>query len=135
MGVLQRFVLDSPVEQSNKRRIIYLLLALSCFGLGVLLNYTYRPFVYSNHINDWHLADVIGNMVAVPATAFFYYALNKTIRHTRFTVLLVDFIIWCLYEVFLSHTFDWRDILASLIMCLATYPILTALTKTITKDK
>ena len=39
------------------------------------------------------------------------------------SVLAVDFMTWCLYEVIFSMTFDWWDILASLIMCFVTYPI------------
>lgn len=38
---------------------------IACIGL--LLSYTYRPYVYENHINDFHLADVIGSIVCVPA--------------------------------------------------------------------
>ena len=108
---------------------MYLLFAVFCFGFGLLLNFTYRPYVYRNHINDLHLADVIGNIVAVPAAAFFFYAMNKTIRYNKFAILVIDFLLWCLYEVAFSTTFDWWDILASLIMCFVTYPILLVLEK------
>ena len=123
------FLLDSPIEQSNKTRLMYLLLALSCFCFGLLLNFTYRPYVYRNHINDLHFADVIGNIAAVPAGAFFFYAMNESIRYNKFAILVIDFLIWCFYEVAISATFDWWDILASLIMCFVTYPILLVLEK------
>ena len=131
MSVRKLFLLESPIEQSTKRRLIYLLFALLCFGFGLLLNYTYRPYVYRNHINDLHLADVIGNIVAVPAAAFFFYAINKSIRYNKFAILVIDFLTWCFYEVTLSATFDWWDILASLIMCFVTYPILVILEKSV----
>lgn len=131
MSVRKLFLLNSPLEQSTKRRLIYLLFALFCFGFGLLLNYTYRPYVYRNQINDLHLADVIGNIVAVPAAAFFFYAMNKSIRYNKFAILVIDFLIWCFYEVTLSNTFDWWDILASLIMCFVTYPILVILEKSV----
>ena len=120
MSVRKLFFLDTPVEQSNGRRLMYLLLALFCFGFGLLLNFTYRPFVYRNHLNDLHMADVIGNLVAVPAAAFFFYAINKSIRYTKFTILVIDFLIWCFYEVTFSSNFGWWDIVASLIMCFVT---------------
>lgn len=123
------FFLESPIEQSDKRRLIYFYGALICFVLGLLLAFTYRPFIYSNHINDWHLADTIGNIVAVPAAAFFYYAINRSVRYTKLTVLVLVFLIWCFYEVALSQTFDWWDILAILIMCFVTYPILQVFEK------
>lgn len=106
---------------------MYLLFALFCFGFGLLMNYTYRPYVYRNHINDLHLADVIGNIVAVPAAAFYFYAMNKSIRYSKLAILVIDFFIWCFYEVTISTTFDWLDILASLIMCFVTYLILQVL--------
>ena len=118
------FVLDPPVEQSGRRRLFFLLGSVLCFLLGGLLTYFYRPVIYANHINDWHLADTIGNIVAVPAAAFLFYAVQKTVRFTKLTVLILDFLAWCLYEAFFSLNFDWWDILASLIMCFVTYLIL-----------
>ena len=126
---MKLFVLDPPVEQSGRRRLFFLLGAILCFLIGVLLTYFYRPYIYANHINDWHLADTIGNIVAVPAVAFLFYAAQKTVRYTKLTVLILDFLVWCLYEAFFSLTFDWRDILASLIMCFVTYLILRVVLK------
>ena len=123
------FTLTPPMVQSNRRRLVYLLLCVLCVGGGWLLNFTYRPYVYANHIDDWHLADTIGNIVAVPAAAFLFYAVQKTIRQTKLAVLAMDFLTWCLYEVVFSMTFDWWDILASLLMCFVTYPILRAVEK------
>ena len=126
---MKLFVLDPPVEQSGRRRLFFLLGAILCFLIGVLLTYFYRPYIYANHINDWHLADTIGNIVAVPAVAFLFYAAQKTVRYTKLTVLTLDFLVWCLYEAFFSLTFDWRDLLASLIMCFVTYLILRVVLK------
>ena len=126
---MKLFVLDPPVEQSGRRRLLFLLGAVLCFLLGLLLTYFYRPYIYANHINDRHLADTIGNIVAVPAAAFLFYAAQKTVRYTKLTVLLLDFLVWCLYEALFSITFDWRDILASFIMCFVTYLILRVVDK------
>ena len=121
------FFLESPIEQSDKRRLIYFYGSLICFVLGLLLVFTYRPFIYSNHINDWHLADTIGNIVAVPAAAFFFYAMHKSVRYTKLAILVQVFLIWCFYEFAISQTFDWWDILATMIICFVTYPILQVL--------
>lgn len=129
MDVRKLFILNPPLEQSKKRRWVYLLLCVLCAGIGWLLSITYRPYVYANHINDWHLADSIGNIVAVPAAAFLFYAMQKTIRQTKLAVLIIDFFAWCLYEVVFSMTFDWWDILASLLMCFIMYPLLSSLEK------
>ena len=57
---------------------------IACIGL--LLSYTYRPYVYENHINDFHLADVIGSIVCVPAAVLCAYGIHgryfdKAIHH------------------------------------------------------
>ena len=36
--------------------------------IGLVLSHTYRPYVYENHINDFHLADVIGSMALIADT-------------------------------------------------------------------
>ncbi len=129
MDVCKLFILNPPLEQSKKRRWVYLLLCVLCAGIGWLLSFTYRPYVYVHHINDWHLADSIGNIVAIPAAAFLFYAMQKTIRQTKLAVLIMDFFAWCLYEVVFSMTFDWWDILASLLMCFIMYPLLSSFEK------
>ncbi len=129
MDVRKLFILNPSIEQSKKRRWVYLLLCVLCAGIGWLLSFAYRPYVYAHHINDWHLADSIGNIVAVPAVAFLFYAMQKTIRQTKLAVLIMDFFAWCLYEVVFSMTFDWWDILASLLMCFIMYPLLSSLEK------
>ena len=129
MEVRKFFALTQPMVQSNKRRWVYFLLCFLCAGIGWILSFTYRPYIYANHFNDWHLADTIGNIVAVPAAAFLFYAVQKTIRQTKLAVLTLDFFSWCLYELVFSQTFDWWDILASFLMCLITYPLLLILEK------
>lgn len=123
------FVLDPPFEQSPRRRKYCLLGLIVCLVTGLVLSFTYRPFIYENSINDWHLADTLGNIVAVPAAAFFFYAVQKKVSLSIVGVLAVDFLAWCLYEALISLTFDWWDILASFIMCLVTYPILKRMEK------
>ena len=127
MEVRKFFALTQPMVQSNKRRWVYFLLCFLCAGIGWILSFTYRPYIHANHFNDWHLADTIGNIVAVPAAAFLFYAVQKTIRQTKLAVLTLDFFSWCLYELVFSQTFDWWDILASFLMCLITYPLLLIL--------
>ena len=44
------------------------------------LSYTYRPYVYENHIDDFHLADVIGSIVCVPAAVLCACGIHADIR-------------------------------------------------------
>lgn len=121
MNIKRLLYLDEPLVLGKRRRILYGVLALICFGIGVLLSYTYRPYIYSHQIRDFHIADTIGNIVAVPAAAFFYYAIYKRVPYTRVFVLFVIWVVWLFYEFFLSNTFDCYDIAATTLMCMATY--------------
>ena len=129
MSFKEFIYLDPPKEQTNKRRILFGVLLIVWVGLGLLLNFTYRPYIYSNHLNDFHIADTIGNIFAVPAAILFYYVINKTVKHTKLFVVILTWIIWLLYELVLSATFDWRDIIANTIMCLLSYPIMVLIGK------
>ena len=46
----------------------FIILGILIAVIGLVLSHTYRPYVYENHINDFHLADVIGSVVCVPTT-------------------------------------------------------------------
>ena len=129
MSFKEFIYLDPPKEQKNKRRILFGVLLIIWVGLGLLLNFTYRPYIYSHHLNDFHIADTLGNIFAVPAAILFYYVINKTVKHTKLFVVILTWIIWLLYELVLSATFDWRDIVANTIMCLLSYPIMVLIEK------
>lgn len=51
---------------------------IACVGL--VLSYTYRPYVYENHIDDFHLADVIGSIVCVPVDMLYACGIMADIR-------------------------------------------------------
>ena len=93
-----------------------LLIAVSlCIGIvALIINSTYRPYIYSNHINDWHLADSFPNFLAVPACQFMMLGLSKNNKlqlHAQFIVICSGLIF---YE-FLSLTFDYFDMAATII--------------------
>ena len=66
------------------------------FILGIVLSNTYRPYIYENHIFDFHLADTIGNLVAVPSLSLLllamrkYESLSKAILYSIFVFTLYD---------------------------------------------
>ena len=65
------------------------------FILGIVLSNTYRPYIYENHIFDFHLADTIGNLVAVPSLSLLllamrkYESLSKAILYSIFVFTLL----------------------------------------------
>lgn len=105
-----------------KSKWLYFSGALFFFLLGGLLSNTYRPYVYSNHLYDYHLADTIGNWVAVPASTLLWVGMNK---YQPYTATLYSVLLWFLYEIILFGVFDFYDLLATvwsgLFTCLAFF--------------
>lgn len=123
------FILEKPYVQDIRHRILcaVLMVVISCIGL--VLSLTYRPYIYSHHISDFHIADTIGNIFAVPAAYLLFFVMFKNIKYTKSLILLLVFICWTIFELLLSNTFDWYDILATLIMCVIMYPLLFIIEK------
>ena len=55
----------------DKLRIYYSILFIVSYGLTEIGRYVYRPFIYDNHINDFGIADSIGNSGGILAQIFF----------------------------------------------------------------
>ena len=114
------FFLDPErIRILDKIRIIYLLLFLCFFGLTELGRHVYRPFIYANHINDYGIADSIGNLGGIIVQLFFgFLVLNPTkLKGLR---LIAFFILgYILYEVaqpiLPRGVFDWKDIFGTII--------------------
>jgi hypothetical protein len=85
-----------------KRRlalIVSVILVLLC----ALLQHTYRPFIYANHLNDWHLADTLTSWFAVPAATLFFWGISGK-------RLLRDCLIGALAGLLLYEFLDWRSL-------------------------
>ena len=91
--------------------------------LGLVLSHTYRPYIYENHINDFHLADVIGSVVCVPAAVLFFYGINNRYSIKHYTIEAI--IAYITYEflglLHIHGTFDVYDIIAIIISSLVFY--------------
>lgn len=92
-------------------------------GLTALLLYEfiarpiYRPYIYTNHINDFHLADTLGNTLGTMVTIFFLIGLlsNETVKGNyllklgTFSVILFE-----LAHPLLGKPIDVWDIIATI---------------------
>ena len=75
------------------------------FILGIVLSNTYRPYIYENHIFDFHLADTIGNLVAVPSLSLLLLAMRKYESLSK--AILYSIFVFTLYEIIPFGTFDF----------------------------
>lgn len=83
--------------------IASILLVLLC----ILLTKTYRPFIYKNNLNDFHLADTLSSWICVPAGSLFFWSISNA----KFIKCLICSLLGFLAYEFIGLTFDWFDII------------------------
>ena len=107
-------------------------------GISALLIYEfvgrpiYRPYIYSNNINDFHIADTLGNTFGTLPTLFFLIALlsndtekgNYLIKLGTFSVVVFE-----LAHPLLGKPIDIWDILATLVAGFISYLLYNAIFK------
>lgn len=98
---------------------------------GIILSHTYRPYIYANHIRDFHIADTIGSIVCVPAAVLFFYGLNDKRSVKEYTIcILPTYIGYELLGLFNIHgTFDRYDIAAMVLSSILFYGIFSCRTR------
>ena len=79
--------------------------------------------MYENHINDFHLADVIGSVVCVPAAVLCAYGIDSRYSIKHYTIeAAIAYIAYEFLGLFHIHgTFDIYDIIAIIISSLVFY--------------
>ena len=100
-------------------RILYFVTFLITFLLTEIGRYIYRPFIYENNINDFGLADSMGNLGGIIVQIFFGLALINATKKIGLIVISVCVIGYILYEVVQpilpKGVFDWKDIYGTII--------------------
>ena len=110
----------------SKTQKIYLTISTLSVLTGQLLTLTYRPYIYSNHLFDFGIADTIGSLVAVIGLCFFFWTFKTYPNKEKNKHIIVAVIIYSLiWEpmglIGLHGTFDWKDIIASFISGFSTF--------------
>jgi hypothetical protein len=108
-----------------KARVYSFLLSLFLFVGSLVISYTYRPYIYSHHIYDLHLADSFSDLFAVPATLFWGIATNKDFgKYTIGFHIMIICIFLILYEFLISAITDVYDMIAVIVSGVFTWLIL-----------
>ena len=120
-----QYKLPKPIVLPAKARVYSLLLSLLLAAVAMVISYTYRPYIYSHHINDFHLADSFSDLFAVPAMLFFGFAIDKDFgKYTiGFNVIRIC-IFLILYEFLLSAVTDSYDMIAIIVSGVFTWLVL-----------
>lgn len=98
-------------------RLAYTFLFLISFGLTEVGRYVYRPYVYENNINDFGIADSMGNLGGIVVQIFFGLAIfnSSEIKGYRLVAfLVVGYIVYEFLQLILPKgVFDWKDIIGT----------------------
>ena len=79
---------------------------------------TYRPYIYSNSINDFHVADTLGNSLGTIAAVFVFLSiLGRTISDDLFLLrtVVISVFVYELAHPLLGKPIDVWDLIATLI--------------------
>jgi hypothetical protein len=99
-----------------KRRTFFL--AMISFSITEMGRSFYRPFIYQNNINDFFVADTIGNSFGTLTAIFMVITLSGrgTTRDWKIIVITICGILGCeLLNLFGNRSFDVSDFLATMI--------------------
>ena len=132
------FTDKASIKTIDRLRVIYFGIAVLFFFLTEIGRNIYRPYIYSNNINDYGIADSIGNAGGIIVQIFFSLALLNSPRKKVFNVIGFIVIGYILYEILQPYlprgVFDWKDIYGTLIGGVISLLILFILKK-IVKNK
>ncbi len=114
------FFLDKEkIRTIDTFRIIYFITFLLSFALTEIGRHLYRPYIYNNKINDFGIADSIGNSGGIIVQIFFGLAIINSTKKKGVRLIAFFTIGYILYEIiqpFLPKgVFDWQDIYGTLI--------------------
>ena len=100
-------------------RLLYGLTAVVAFFLTEAGRYIYRPYIYENGINDFGIADSMGNLGGIVVQIFFSLAILNSQKRRAFNVigfLVAGYILYEIVQPYLPKgVFDWKDIYGTLI--------------------
>lgn len=107
------------IKTIDSRRIFYFVIAVVFFFLTEIGRNIYRPFIYANDIDDYGIADSIGNSGGIIVQIFFMLAILNSPGKKVFHVIGFIVIGYILYEILQPYlprgVFDWKDIYGTLI--------------------
>ena len=113
------FTEESAIRTIDRYRICYIIIAITMFLITEFWRHLYRPFVYKNEINDYGLADSIGNLGGIIVQIYFTLAILNSPKKQGYRVIGLIVIGYTLYEIVQPYlprgVFDWKDIYGNII--------------------
>ena len=119
MANVSNFFTDQKsLKTIDSKRIIYLMVAIVFFLLTEAGRFIYRPFIYKNNINDFGIADSIGNSGGIVVQIFLTLAMLNSSRTKQIRIVGFLVIGYILYEILQPYlpkgVFDWKDVFGTI---------------------
>ena len=126
------FFMDKDTFQTiDTFRLLYAATAVLAFFLTEAGRYVYRPYVYENGVNDFGIADSMGNLGGIVVQIFFSLAILNSQRRKTFNVIGSLMVGYNLYEFLQPYlpkgVFDWKDIFGTIIGGLVSVTVILIL--------
>jgi hypothetical protein len=115
---LERFKAEVANWFHSKRRMVNLLVGLSAVSLYEIARAYYRPVIYANGINDYHIADTVGNSLGTVATVFVLTSLlgrQQTQDYFFIRVVTISVLVYEMAHPLLGKPIDPWDMAATII--------------------
>ena len=114
------------MRTSMRRRVINLLFGLSALLLTEVGRHVYRPFIYARGIDDFHIADTLGNSFGTITTIFVMLAVFGGDQKSDDRIVLCSTVGVVLYELgqpLMGNPVDPWDVLATVVAGLLTWAL------------
>jgi hypothetical protein len=120
-------------------RLLYACTAVVAFLLTEVGRSIYRPYIYENGINDFGIADSMGNLGGIVVQIFFSLALLNSPGKKAFRVvgfLVVGYILYEFAQPYLPKgVFDWKDIYGTVVGAIVSIALLLLLRRVARKNR
>lgn len=108
-------------HMKNKISFFFILMVIA-----FIFHYYYRPFIYKNHIFDYHFSDFFPSLISVPGLYAFQllvFEIRKKENMNPYKLVTESTIGFIIYECIqlLGYGFDWWDIAATFVGSGLTY--------------
>jgi hypothetical protein len=115
----KQFTSPEQFRSVDVRRVSYAAVMVLSFVITEIGRRVYRPFIYGNGIDDFGLADSIGNLGGIIVQIFLGLALmNSNLKQGGKLIgfFMIGYIVYeILQPVLPKGTFDWKDIYGTII--------------------
>ncbi|MCZ7558382.1 MAG: hypothetical protein M5R41_18470 [Bacteroidia bacterium] len=101
-------------------------IGISAYFLTETARSFYRPFIYANGINDFHIADTIGNSAGTVTAIFMIITLSNTGKVKPYQLMLMTFAGLIGYELLsasANHPVDVWDLLATALFSILSWVV------------